>query len=57
MNDIDSMPPKCRDCPYWEMCEEPYIFPTQDEKGLLICALDDRVKDDDMVCKHWIQQD
>ena len=57
MNDIDSMPPKCRDCPYWEMCEEPYICPTQDEKGLLICALDDRVKDDDMVCKHWIQQD
>lgn len=32
MNDIDSMPPKCHDCSYWEMCEEPYICPTQDEK-------------------------
>lgn len=32
MNDIDSMPPKCHDCPYWEICEEPYICPTQDEK-------------------------
>lgn len=32
MNDIDSMPPKCHDCPYWEMCEEPYICPKQDEK-------------------------
>ena len=32
MNDIDTMPPKCHDCSYWEMCEEPYICPTQDEK-------------------------
>lgn len=32
MNDIDYMPPKCHDCPYWEMCEEPYICPKQDEK-------------------------
>lgn len=32
MNDIDLMPPKCHDCPYWEMCEEPYICPTQHEK-------------------------
>lgn len=30
MNDIDDMPPKCHDCPYWEMCEEPYVCPTQD---------------------------
>ena len=36
-------------------CEN--CFHAQDEKGLLICDLDDRVKDDDMVCKHWIQQD
>ena len=34
MNDIDSMPPKCHDCPYWEISEEPYICPTQDEKKL-----------------------
>lgn len=32
MNNIDEMPPKCHDCPYWEICEEPYICPTQDEK-------------------------
>lgn len=25
MSDIDKMPPKCRDCPYWEMCEYPYV--------------------------------
>lgn len=35
MNDIDTMPPKCHDCPYWEMCEEPYICPKQDEKETL----------------------
>lgn len=32
MNNIDDMPPKCHDCPYWEICEEPYICQTQDEK-------------------------
>lgn len=30
MNDIDSMPPKCHDCPYWETCEKPYICPMPD---------------------------
>ena len=25
MNNIDDMPPKCHDCPYWEICEEPYV--------------------------------
>lgn len=25
MNDIDDMPPKCRDCPYWEIAEKPYV--------------------------------
>jgi len=34
MKDIDDMPPKCHDCPYWEMCDEPYICPTQDKKEL-----------------------
>ena len=29
MNNIDDMPPKCHDCSYWEICEEPYICPTQ----------------------------
>lgn len=24
-----------------------------DEEGLLVCSLDDRVKDDDMCCKEW----
>ena len=25
MNDIDKMPSKCRDCPYWELAAEPYV--------------------------------
>ena len=25
MNDIDEMPPKCHDCPYWEYAERPYL--------------------------------
>ena len=24
MNDIDNMPAKCRDCPYWEIARKPY---------------------------------
>ena len=24
MNDIDNMPPKCKDCPYWELAQYPY---------------------------------
>lgn len=32
MNNIDDMQPKCHECPYWEMCEEPYICPTQDKE-------------------------
>lgn len=32
MNNIDNMPPKCHDCPYWEMCDEPYICPEQNGK-------------------------
>lgn len=27
MNDIDTMPTKCHDCPYWEICKEPYVCP------------------------------
>ena len=27
MNNIDDMPPKCHDCPYWETCEYPYVCP------------------------------
>ena len=27
MNNIEEMPPRCRDCPYWEICEEPYVCP------------------------------
>ena len=34
MNDVDSMPPKCHDCPYWEMCEKPYVCPSR--RGITI---------------------
>ena len=35
MNNIDDMPPMCHDCPYWEICEKPYVCPTQDEKNFV----------------------
>ncbi len=25
MNDLNNMPPKCQDCPYWEWAERPYF--------------------------------
>lgn len=25
MNNIDEMPQKCHDCPYWEIAEKPYV--------------------------------
>lgn len=25
MNNVDQMPTKCHDCPYWEVCEYPYV--------------------------------
>lgn len=25
MNDINDMPPKCQQCPYWEIAEKPYV--------------------------------
>ena len=34
MNNIDDMPPKCNDCPYWEICEAPYVCPTQDKEDV-----------------------
>ena len=24
MNDVDQMPSKCQNCPYWELAKEPY---------------------------------
>ncbi len=35
MNNIDEMLPMCHDCPYWEVCESPYI-----------CQIDIPVKSD-----------
>ena len=35
MNNIDAMPSKCQNCPYWEICKFPYVcnFPKdEDEK-------------------------
>lgn len=25
MNSLDDIPPKCHDCSYWELAEEPYM--------------------------------
>ena len=25
MNDLNDMYPICHDCPYWEVCEPPYV--------------------------------
>ncbi len=32
MNNIDDMWPICHDCPYWEVCEPPYICGITREK-------------------------
>ena len=32
MNNIDDMWPICHDCPYWEVCEQPYICEATEEK-------------------------
>lgn len=37
MNDINEMPPKCQYCPYWEVCEYPWVCPDmwqQDEESI-----------------------
>ena len=37
MNDINEMPPKCQYCPYWEVCEYPWVCPDmwqQDEESM-----------------------
>lgn len=32
MNKIDEMWPICHDCPYWEVCEPPYICEATEQK-------------------------
>lgn len=32
MNNIDDMPPNCHDCPYWEICEAPYVCSATEAK-------------------------
>lgn len=32
MNNIDEMWPICHDCPYWEVCEPPYICEATEQK-------------------------
>lgn len=32
MNNIDEMWPICHDCPYWEVCEPPYICEAIEQK-------------------------
>ena len=39
MNDIDEIPPKCHDCPYWEVCEYPYVCYDM-RKAEMIASLD-----------------
>ena len=31
MNDINEMPPKCQYCPYWEVCEYPWVCPDKEQ--------------------------
>ena len=31
MNDINEMPPKCQYCPYWEICEYPWVCPDREQ--------------------------
>jgi len=32
MNDLNDMYPICHDCPYWEVCEPPYVCATTEAK-------------------------
>ena len=32
MNNIDEMWPICHDCPYWEVCEPPFICEATEQK-------------------------
>lgn len=32
MNDINEMPPKCQYCPYWEVCEYPWVCPDREQQ-------------------------
>jgi hypothetical protein len=32
MNDLSQMWPVCHDCPYWEVCESPYICADTEQK-------------------------
>jgi hypothetical protein len=32
MNNIDEMWPICHDCPYWEVCDYPYICEATEQK-------------------------
>ena len=31
MNDINEMPQKCQYCPYWEVCEYPWVCPDREQ--------------------------
>lgn len=31
MNDINEMPPKCQYCPYWEVCEYPWVYQDREQ--------------------------
>ena len=37
MNNIDAMPPNCRNCPYWEWAESPWL-----------CKCEERYESNDM---------
>ena len=32
MNDLNNMMPICHDCPYWEVCEPPYVCSATEAK-------------------------
>lgn len=37
MNDINEMPPKCQYCPYWEVCEYPWVCPDRGGERMSNC--------------------
>lgn len=52
MNNLDEMPIKCQDCPYWEYAEYPYVC--YDCEGKYWMDEDNERRDKDV--KEWYQE-
>ena len=52
MNDINEMPPKCQYCPYWEVCEYPWVCPDREQLATNLqqtCSATDTISRQDAI--------